>query len=59
MHSFYYTVPNTGNVVYTVHMPDTFVGKDLMSYRESADEPHAGGLYAAKVPFLRLKRVGY
>ena len=63
--------PTTGLVVYTVHMPDTtsqvtcccFGGKDLdilfiTSASENCDpvkEPHAGGLYAAKVPFKGRK----
>ena len=63
--------PTTGLVVYTVHMPDTtsqvtcccFGGKDLdilfiTTASENCDpvkEPHAGGLYAAKVPFKGRK----
>ena len=63
--------PKTGLVVYTVHMPDTtsqvtcccFGGKDLdilfiTSASENLDpakEHHAGGLYAAKVPFKGRK----
>jgi L-arabinonolactonase len=59
--------PNTGQVVYTVHIPDTtsqctcacFGGKDLNVLfittasidRNISEEPHAGGLYAVKVPF--------
>lgn len=63
--------PNNGSVVYTVHMPDKtsqvtcccFGGKDLdilfiSTAAESRDldkEPHAGGLYAIKVPFKGRK----
>lgn len=63
--------PQTGLVVYTVHMPDTtsqvtcccFGGKDMdilfiTTASENCDpakEPHAGGLYAAKVPFRGRK----
>ena len=59
--------PGTGQLVYTVHMPDTtsqctcvcFGGKDLNVLfittasidRDLSTEPHAGGLYAVKVPF--------
>lgn len=59
--------PDTGKVVYTVHMPDgtsqvtccCFGGQDLdilfiTSASEGRDphiEPHAGGLYAVKTPF--------
>jgi L-arabinonolactonase len=59
--------PACGQVVYTVHIPDTtsqctcicFGGKDLDVLfittasidRLSSTEPHAGGLYAVKVPF--------
>lgn len=59
--------PSTGNVVFTVHMPDAtsqvtcccFGGKGLdilfitsaKEGRDSAVEPSAGGLYAVKLPF--------
>lgn len=59
--------PTSGLVEFTVHMPDTtsqctcvcFGGKDMDVLfittssidRDSALEPHAGGLYAVKVPF--------
>ena len=59
--------PITGTVVFTVHMPDTtsqcscccFGGPDLdilfittaHEHRDVAKEPHAGGLYAVKLPF--------
>ena len=62
--------PNTGLVVFTVHIPDhtsqttccCFGGKDLDilfittagEHRESKDEPHAGALYAIKLPFKGL-----
>ena len=58
--------PNTGDVVFTVHLPDEtseascccFGGKNLdilfiTTAREHLDpesEPHAGGLYAVKLP---------
>jgi L-arabinonolactonase len=60
--------PRTGNVVFTVHMPDStsqvscccFGGKDLdilfittawEALTDPSREPHAGGLYAVKLPF--------
>lgn len=63
--------PLTGKVVFTVHMPDKtsqvtcccFGGKDLdilfittaSENRDRAVEPHAGGLYAVKLPFRGRK----
>lgn len=59
--------PETGKVVYTVHIPDAtsqctcvcFGGRDLnvlfittaSIYRDVSLEPNSGGLYAVKVPF--------
>jgi sugar lactone lactonase YvrE len=63
--------PSTGHVVFTVHMPDTtsqvscccFGGEnlDILFISTSAEgvdpvkEPHAGGLYAVRVPFTGRK----
>lgn len=60
--------PNTGQIVYVVHVPDTtsqitcccFGGEDLDVLfistasvdRTKEEEPNAGGLYAVKVPFV-------
>ena len=63
--------PSTGKVVFTVHLPGAtsqascccFGGKDLdilfittaIESLDTKDEPHAGGLYAARVPFKGCK----
>jgi L-arabinonolactonase len=63
--------PATGKVTFTVHMPDTtsqvscccFGGKDMdvlfittaAEGRAHEKEPHAGGLYAARLPFKGRK----
>lgn len=63
--------PSSGKVVYTVHMPDhtsqvscCCFGGDNMDIlfitsaacnREAEKQPHAGALYAAKVPFKGVK----
>jgi sugar lactone lactonase YvrE len=63
--------PDTGLVVFTVHMPDAtsqvtcccFGGVDMdilfitsaAEHLDLAKEPHAGGLYAAKVPYKGRK----
>ena len=63
--------PNTGEIVFTVHMPDStsqvscccLGGKDLDVLfittaavgRDGEKEPHAGGIYAAKVGFKGRK----
>lgn len=63
--------PNTGEIVFTVHMPDStsqvscccLGGKDLdvlfittaSKGRDGENEPHAGGIYAAKVGFKGRK----
>jgi L-arabinonolactonase len=63
--------PVSGLVVFTVHMPDTtsqvtcccFGGEKMdilfittaMESRDAAKEPHAGGLYAARLPFQGRK----
>lgn len=63
--------PNSQKVVFTVHMPDTtsqvtcccFGGKDMnilfitsaAESRDATQEPHAGGLYAVKLPFRGRK----
>eukprot|EP00540_Astrosyne_radiata_P008116 CAMPEP_0116837944 /NCGR_PEP_ID=MMETSP0418-20121206/8937_1 /TAXON_ID=1158023 /ORGANISM="Astrosyne radiata, Strain 13vi08-1A" /LENGTH=238 /DNA_ID=CAMNT_0004467889 /DNA_START=61 /DNA_END=777 /DNA_ORIENTATION=- len=61
------TDPKTGEIVFTVHMPDStsqatcccFGGKDLdvlfittaAETRDKTTEPHAGAVYAIKLPF--------
>lgn len=63
--------PNTGEIVFTVHMPDStsqvscccLGGKDLdvlfittaLVGRDGEKEPHAGGIYAARVGFQGRK----
>jgi L-arabinonolactonase len=63
--------PDSGQVVFTVHMPDTtsqvtcccFGGENLdilfittaAEWRDRRKEPHAGGLYAVRLPFQGRK----
>ena len=67
--------PSTGQVVFAVHMPDTtsqvscccLGGKDLDILfittaavgRDASKEPHAGGIYAAKVGVTGMKESRY